>query len=85
MVFFGLFSESGTLGDSCTSMRLRQGVLLSFLYVVFRFSASICYSSIRFPAIALYDLAPGSLRLYLIRCFRSQTLPKEVRRYRRTG
>ena len=35
--------------------------------------------------IALYDLAPGSLRLYLIRCFRSQTLPKEVRRYRRTG
>lgn len=45
MVFFGLFSESGTLGDSCTSMRLRQGVLLSFLYVVFRFSASICYSN----------------------------------------
>ena len=45
MVFFGLFSESGTLGDSCTSMRLRQGVLLSFLYVVFRFAASICYSN----------------------------------------
>ena len=35
--------------------------------------------------IALYDLAPDSLRLYLIRCFRCQTLPKEVRRYRRTG
>lgn len=45
MVFFGLFSESGTLGDSCTSMCLRQGVLLSFLYVVFRFAASICYSN----------------------------------------
>ena len=30
MVFFGLFSESDTLGDFCTSMCLRQGVLLSF-------------------------------------------------------
>ena len=46
MVFFGLFSESDTLGDSCTSMRLCHGVLLSFLYVVFQFVASICYSSI---------------------------------------
>ena len=67
------------------AVSLRQGVLLNFLYVVFRFAASICYSSVWFLAIALYYLALGSLRLYLIRCFRSRTLPKEVRCYRRTA
>ncbi|MGN0172578.1 MAG: hypothetical protein ACI39E_07320 [Acutalibacteraceae bacterium] len=70
------------------SIGIYQGVLVNFLYVVFRMAAGIWYASVWFVSIAAYYLALGSLRTYLILSYRrreARGLSFEYRCYRKTA
>ena len=64
------------------SVSIYQGMAVNFFYVVFRIAAAIRYASVWFLSIAVYYLALGSLRAYLIVSYRHRSPDQERRCYR---
>ncbi len=67
------------------SVSIYQGMIVDFIYALFRLIVSICYASVWFLSMAIYYLVLGGLRLFLIRSYRYRTVEKEISCYRRTA
>ena len=67
------------------SVSIYQGMMVNFLYVVFRIFVGIRYASVWFLTIAIYDLLLGIMRLSLILSYRNRSVKSELRCYRRTA
>lgn len=67
------------------SVSLFSGMVVNFLYVVFRIFVGIRYTSVWFIAIAIYYLALGLMRLSLIMSYRKRSAISERRCYRHTA
>lgn len=68
-----------------SSVSIYQGMMVNFLYVVFRIFAGIRYASVWFITIAIYDLLLGLMRLSLILSYRNRNVKSELRCYRQTA
>ena len=64
------------------SVGMYQGMALNFAYAAFRAVAGIRYASVWFLSMAVYYLALGGLRTYLIACYRRRSPVRERRCYR---
>lgn len=75
------------LGDPAFrgSVSIYLGMLIDFIYVIFRVVVGICYASVWFASMAVYYLVLGSIRLFLVRGCRSRDRTDEVRCYRLTA
>ena len=62
-----------------------QGIAVNLFYVVFRVMAAIRYASVWFLSMAVYYPVLGSLRAYLIVCYRRRTPELERRCYHTTA
>ena len=82
-------SEFGGKYFNDLAFRGRIGIYFSaavnFLYVVFRVVAGVRYTSVWFISTAVYYLALGCLRVYLIVCYRRRNPDSEMRCYRKTA
>lgn len=67
------------------SVSIYLGMLIDFIYVIFRVVVGICYASVWFASMAVYYLVLGSIRLFLVRGCRSRDRTGEVRCYRLTA
>ena len=67
------------------SVSIYQGMMVNFLYVVFRIFVGIRYASVWFLTIAIYDLLLGIMRLSLILSYRNRNMKSELRCCRRTA
>lgn len=67
------------------SVSLFSGMVVNFLYVVFRIVVGIRYASVWFIAIAIYYLTLGLMRLSLIMSYRKRSIESEWRCYRCTA
>lgn len=67
------------------SVSIYQGMIVNFLYVVFRIFIGIRYASVWFITIAIYYLLLGVMRLSLILSYRNRNVKSELRCYRRTA
>ena len=68
------------------SVNIYQGMIINFLYVIFRIAAGIRYASVWFISMAVYYFILGGLRAYLISSYRSKKEQKEKYRcYRKTA
>lgn len=67
------------------SVSIYQGMMVNFLYLVFRIILSIQYASVWFLSMAVYYLVLGVLRLLLILDYRHRDCLKELHSYRRTA
>lgn len=67
------------------SVSIYQGMMVNFLYVVFRIFIGIRYASVWFITIAIYYLLLGVMRLSLILSYRNRNVKSELRCYRRTA
>lgn len=63
------------------SIDLCRGIVVDFLYAIFRVIAGIRYASVWFISIAIYHLALGGLRLYLLVGWRRRSPEGERRCY----
>lgn len=67
------------------SVSIYQGMLINFLYVVFRIAVGIWYASVWSISMAVYYLVLGILRLSLIVSYRHRNKVNELHCYRRTA
>ena len=67
------------------SISIYRGMAVNFFYVAFRLATGIIYASVWFISIAIYDLALGALRMYLIINYHRRDPALEKRCYRRTA
>ena len=67
------------------SVSIYQGMMVNFLYVMFRIFVGIRYASVWFLTIAIYYLLLGIMRLSLILSYRNRNMKSELRCYRRTA
>ena len=67
------------------SVSIYQGMMVNFLYVVFRIFIGIRYASVWFITIAIYYLLLGVMRLSLILSYRNRNVKSELRCYRQTA
>ena len=67
------------------SVSIYQGMMVNFLYVVFRIFVGIRYASVWFLTIAIYYLLLGIMRLSLILSYRNRSVKSELRSYRKTA
>ena len=70
------------------SVSIYQGMIVNFLYVLFRIAAGIRYASVWFISMAVYYMGLGGLRAYLISSYRRREaggLSFEYCCYRRTA
>ena len=67
------------------SVSIYQGMMVNFLYVVFRIFMGIRYASVWFITIAIYYLLLGIMRLSLILSYRNRSVKSELRSYRKTA
>ena len=70
------------------SVSIYQGMIVNFLYVLFRIATGIRYASVWFISMAVYYMVLGGLRAYLISSYRRREaggLSFEYRCYRRTA
>lgn len=65
------------------SVSIYQGMMVNFLYVVFRIFVGIRYASVWFLTIAIYYLLLGIMRLSLILSYRNRGVKSELHCYRR--
>lgn len=61
------------------------GMIVNFLYVVFRVAVGVRYASVWLISMAVYYLVLGALRLSLILGYRHKDRARELRCYRRTA
>ena len=75
------------IGDLASrgSVSIYQGMMVNFLYVVFRILIGIRYASVWFITIAIYYLLLGIMRLSLILSYRNRSVKSELRSYRKTA
>lgn len=64
---------------------LRQGMVVNFLYVLFRGVAAVRFTSAWFVSMAVYYLVLGCLRVYLARSYRRHDRRLGWKCYRRVG
>lgn len=64
------------------SVGIYQGMIVNFLYVVFRFFVGIRYASVWFITMAVYYLLLGGIRLFLISNYRRRRRENEIACYR---
>lgn len=67
------------------SIGIYQGMILNFLYVVFRIFVGIRYASVWFITMAVYYLLLGGIRLFLIANYRHRSCVKEIACYRKVA
>lgn len=70
------------------SVSIYQGMIVNFLYMLFRIATGIRYASVWFISMAVYYMVLGGLRAYLISSYRRREaggLSFEYRCYRRTA
>ena len=67
------------------NVSLYSGMMVNFLYVVFRFFVGVRYASVWFITIAIYYLILGLIRLSLILSYNNRKVKTELHCYRRTG
>lgn len=67
------------------SISIYQGMIVNFLYVIFRTAVGIRYASVWFISMAVYYLVLGILRLFLIINYRHRNTKAETDCYRRTA
>lgn len=67
------------------SVSIYQGMIVNFLYVVFRIAAGIRFASVWFLSMGVYYLILGGLRAFLIVCYRRRDAGMEQRCYRKTA
>lgn len=67
------------------SVSIYQGMIVNFLYVVFRIFIGIRYASVWFITIAIYYLLLGIMRMSLILSYRNRSVKSELRSYRKTA
>lgn len=67
------------------SVSICQGMMVNFLYVVFRIFVGIRYASVWFLTMAIYYLLLGIMRLSLILSYRNRGVKSELHCYRRTA
>lgn len=67
------------------SVHMYQGMIVNFLYVVFRIVVGIRYASVWFLSMAVYYLVLGILRLSLVLSYRHRYGKSEIRAYHRTA
>lgn len=67
------------------SVSIYQGMMVNFLYVVFRILIGIRYASVWFTTIAIYYLLLGLMRLSLILSYRNRSVKSELRSYHKTA
>ena len=68
-----------------SSVSIYQGMMVNFLYVVFRIFVGIRYASVWFITIAVYYLLLGLMRLSLILSYRNRNVKSELGCYRQTA
>ena len=67
------------------SVSICQGMMVNFLYVVFRIFVGIRYASLWFLTMAIYYLMLSIMRLSLILSYRNRGVKSELHCYRRTA
>lgn len=67
------------------NISIYQGLAINFFYAVFRVVAGIRYASVWFISIAVYYLALGGLRTYLVIGYQKRLTLREYRCYRTTA
>lgn len=67
------------------TISIYQGMMINFLYVIFRIIVGIKYMSVWFISMAVYYLFLGILRTYLIICYRRDQKNMEIICYKRTA
>ena len=67
------------------SVGIFQGMIVNFLYVVFRIFVGIRYASVWFITIAVYYLLLGGIRVFLIANYRHRSCERESACYRRVA
>lgn len=67
------------------NISIYQGLAINFFYAVFRVVAGIRYASVWFISIAVYYLALGGLRTYLVIGYQKRMALREYRCYRTTA
>lgn len=67
------------------SVSICQGMMVNFLYAVFRIFVGIRYASVWFLTMAIYYLLLGIMRLSLILSYRNRGVKSELHCYRRTA
>lgn len=67
------------------SVSIYRGMIMNFLYMIFRTVIGICYASVWSVSIAVYYLALGAIRLFLITRNRQHNKKIAIKSYRQTG
>ncbi|WP_321972837.1 hypothetical protein [Paratractidigestivibacter sp.] len=67
------------------NVSIYQGMVVNFIYVVFRVALGIWYTSVWFISMAVYYLVLGVMRLYLVVSYRRGEQVDQLRCYRRTA
>lgn len=67
------------------TISIYQGIIVDFLYVIFRIAVGILYASVWFISMAVYYLVLGAIRTYLIICYKYRDPEREAVCYRNTA
>lgn len=67
------------------NVNIYQGMVINFLYTIFRVITGIQYASVWFISMAVYYLFLGVIRVYLIICYNKRETGNEYCCYRRTA
>lgn len=67
------------------NISIYRGMLVNFLYMIFRIVVGIRYTSVWFVSMAVYYMVLGGIRLFLILSYRRRDSAKEIRCYRLTA
>ena len=67
------------------NINICQGMIVNYVYVIFRVITGIRYTSVWFISMAVYYLVLGTLRTYLVYCYYHRNQEVEYRCYRKTA
>ena len=67
------------------NINICQGMIVNYVYVIFRVITGIRYTSVWFISMAVYYLVLGALRTYLVYCYYHRNQEVEYRCYRKTA
>ena len=65
------------------NINICQGMIVNYVYVIFRVITGIRYTSVWFISMAVYYLVLGALRTYLVYCYYHRNQEVEYRCYRK--
>lgn len=67
------------------NVSIYQGMVVNYVYVIFRVITGIRYTSVWFISMAVYYLVLGALRTYLVYCYYHRNQEVEYRCYQKTA